>query len=360
MRFLKRLLIFLLILAMFMGGFMLKLLYDAGYFKKIAPHFAGTYAPITTQAGAEDLSIDYASGMAFISTDDRRFNSQNPQNPQKGKIYALDLKADKPIPIDLTGDFQADFHPHGISLYRKGDKLLVFVVNHRQEKTEKKSHIEIFEYINQRLVHLESIHDESLMYSPNDVVAVGERQFYVTNDHYYRPGDRRRVLEDYLRLTYAFVVYYDGKTFQKAAEGIGYPNGINVSLSGKQLYVASTTGRKVIVYHRDSNTGKLTELQDIYLNSGADNIEVDSDDHLWVGSHPQMLAFVAHARDAQKRSPSQIFKIEKKGEKFAQPKEIFLSDGKDFSGVSVGAYYQKSLLIGSVFEPGILWAKLSP
>jgi arylesterase / paraoxonase len=359
MLWLKRILLILLIIGLLAGGFIVKLLYDAGYFKTIQPHFAGTYEKLATQAGAEDLSIDYQTGMAFISTDDRRFNSKNPQKRVKGKIYALDLKSEKPSPVDLTADFQADFHPHGIDLYRQGDKLWVFVINHRQEKNEKKSYVEIFEYINQSLIHLESISDESLMYSPNDLVAVGERQFYVTNDHYYRSGDWRISVENYLRLPYSFVNFYDGKTFQKAARGISYANGINISKDGKWLYVAATTGKKIIIYRRDIQTGQLTESQEIDLNTGVDNIEIDEADNLWIGCHPKMLAFVAHAGDAKKYSPSQIYKIEKKGDTFQTPQEIFLNDGKAYSGLSVAGFYQKRLLIGSVFEPGILLAKVN-
>ena len=37
-----------------------------------------------------------------------------------------------------------------------------------------------------------------------------------------------RTLEDFLRLPWGSVVYYDGRSFRVAADGIPYANGINV------------------------------------------------------------------------------------------------------------------------------------
>lgn len=47
------------------------------------------------------------------------------------------------------------------------------------------------------------------MHSPNDVIPVGPKAFYATNDH---GGTSKwgRFLEEYLQLPRSFVLYYDG------------------------------------------------------------------------------------------------------------------------------------------------------
>ena len=50
--------------------------------------------------------------------------------------------------------------------------------------------IEIFLLQDDQLVHQKTVSDPALV-SPNDLVAVGPEQFYVTNDHRYPGGFKR-------------------------------------------------------------------------------------------------------------------------------------------------------------------------
>jgi arylesterase/paraoxonase len=192
------------------------------------------------------------------------------------------------------------------------------------------------------------------MTSPNDLVAVGNRSFYVTNDHYYAHRGIGRTLEDYLQRAIAYVNYYDGHTFKKVAEGIAYPNGIAASTDQMQLFVASTTGRKILVYDRDIISGTLTLKQEIQTGTGVDNIELDEKGALLIGCHPQLLKFASHAVDASKFSPSQVIKLTHDDDQHYQVEEVFLNNGQDYSGSSVAAVYQNTMLIGSVFEKSML------
>ena len=146
------------------------------------------------------------------------------------------------------------------------------------------------------------------MTSPNDVVAVGERAFYVTNDHGYSEKGIGRTLEEYLQRAIAYVNYFDGESFRTVAGNIAYANGINVSSDHTQVFVAATSGRKIIIYNRDLPSGDLTPIEEIETSTGVDNIEVDAQGTLWVGCHPQLLKFVSHAADPKNHSPSQVLK----------------------------------------------------
>ncbi|MFQ5769767.1 MAG: strictosidine synthase family protein [bacterium] len=339
----KILIVVLIVLLLVIAGFILDLMKDAGEFKKLEPHSAGKCEKVSGVIGAEDITVHPETGVAFISCDDRRATFK--REPTQGVIYAYDFDSENPELINLTKDFEKEFHPHGISLFigDEGEQSL-FVVNH----TKDGQFIEVFDIQGDSVIHRESIQGE-LMHSPNDVVAVGPRQFYATNDHgsVSRFG---RILEEYLRLAKSNVVYYDGSEFRIVAEKISYANGINVSHDGRTVYVASTTGGKINVYDMDVSTGALELKNRIELGTGVDNIELDGAGSLWVAAHPKLLTFVKHSKDPAKISPSQILKIIPQAEDDYKIEEIYLDEGEAISGSSVGAVFEQKLLIGSVFD----------
>ncbi|MCU0356931.1 MAG: SMP-30/gluconolactonase/LRE family protein [Cyclobacteriaceae bacterium] len=354
----KRTVILVSLVLLFLAGLIyFGLLLPAGVFKTIRPHFNGSITTLDfSVAGPEDITIDQEHGLAFISADDRRAHASGNAS-DRGEIYLLDLSNSVYQPRAKAPPSLTDFHPHGISLWISPEgKRFLFVINHRQQNP---AHVvERFEFRNDSLVHLESIADDKLMTSPNDLVAVGERSFYVTNDHYFDKPGLSRTLEDYLQRAIAYVNYYDGKSFRKVAEGIAYANGITVSPDQTKIIVAATTGRNVQIYQRDAGDGSLILDYILPVNTGVDNIEVDTQGNLWIGCHPQLLKFVAHAKDPVNFSPSQVLKLIPEGTTY-RVEEILLNDGTAYSGSSVAAVYQNTLLIGSVFEKSILICTLN-
>ena len=324
-------------------------IWSSGFLKKIQPHTQGDFELVRGMMGAEDITIDPATGIALVSSFDRRKKLAG--DKVKGAIYALDFKTSPPTFSDLTASFdQADFSPHGISLYEDpaGQTKWLFVVNHRDNG----NFIEIFQLTDSVLLHTETIESEYFL-SPNDVVAVGKREFYFTNDHGSRGGISH--LKDFLMIGTGQVGYFDGNEVKILDKGILYANGINVTHDGKYLLVASTTGRKIIVYQRQP----FKKVAEIDCKTGVDNIELDETGTLWVGAHPKLFAFLGHAKSAEKRSPSQVLKIE-----FHNPAspasvtEIYLNDGDPLSGSSAAAVYQNYLLMGTVFEDGVMIVKM--
>jgi arylesterase/paraoxonase len=321
------------------GGLTLRILYAAGQFKTIDPHFAGTCTPVAGLVGAEDLTIHPRTGIAYISAADRR--SVLAGGPGRGAIYAYDLKAASPRPTNLTPTADADFQPHGVSLHLGADgRDVLYVINHAGGRHT----IEIYDFVSTKLFHRRTLSDP-LLVSPNDLVAIGR--------------DRLYALEDYLQRSIATVVYYDGERFVEAASDIAYPNGINVSPDGETLYVASTTGGEVLVFRIDAQTGRLEDRRAIDIGSGVDNIEVDEDGDLWIGAHPKLLTFVEHAGDASRLSPSQVIRVSGPDSDAPLVEETFSSLGADLSGSSVGAAWRNRLLIGAVFDDHILDCRTS-
>ena len=346
--------LFVLILVVLLYA-VVEILVPAGVFKTISPHFDGNVTKLQLPiAGPEDITIYQQSGLAFISVDDRRAN-RDLANSVNGAILVMNLSDSIPGFKNITPALK-DFHPHGISFWKEPDgRMFLFVINHGANKQS----VERFAWRNDSLVYLETIRDPELMTSPNDIAAVGERSFYVTNDHGYSEAGLGRSLEDYLQRAISYVNYYDGNSFKKVATGIAYANGINHSHDLSQVYVSSCTGRKALIFDRNPANGDLSLNEKIDVNTGVDNIELDADGSLWIGAHPQLLKFAGHAKDSNKHSPSQVIKLSKDESGKYQIEEIFLNDGISYSGSSVAAVYKNKLLIGSVFENSMLICTLA-
>jgi arylesterase/paraoxonase len=67
---------------------------------------------------------------------------------------------------------------------------------------------------------------------------------------------------------------------------------------------------------------------------------------------------LGHAKDEKKISPSEIIKITYKAKGNYEQKSVYLNDGSEISASSVGAVYSDKLLIGPVFQEGIIMGKM--
>jgi len=333
----------------FAGGFLLRLAWIGGVFTRIAPHFDGQCRLIEGPVGSEDLTIDAVGRRALISATDRRALAAG--RPVPGGLWTYALDAPDARPVNLTPDAGLYLQPHGISLWREADgRAALFVVNHPAPGHGWPAHtIEIYDVEAERLVHRATLTDPRLV-MPNDLVAVALDRFYVTSTHAHPPG-RLQALETYLQLRGAEVVRYGPGGFSTAIADLVFPNGINVSADSRTIYVAAVTARSVLVYDRDPSSDALTPRGEIALGSGGDNIEVDADGQLWIGSHPKLLAVPAHAADAANPAPAQVLRVSADG---TTVDEIYLDDGTQIAAASVAARLGDRLLIGQIFGAGFL------
>lgn len=327
----------------------------SGMLVELEPKLVEQCARVDIAPGAEDVTIDTDLNAAFISAADRRawFNEVRaasgelpPAAPTNG-IYMMDLEP--PHEVWRVSPEEAEgFLPHGISLWRgeDGEKRL-FVVNHPPSGAEI---IEIFDVgENGALTHVDSIMFDE-MHSPNDVVAVGPRQFYATNDRGYEEG-LMSVIEAYMALPFSDVVFYDGEEGQVAADGLVYANGVNQSADGKTIYVAEFLKRRISVFDRNPETNELTLAKRLKVNTGPDNIEVSRDGALWTGGHTKVFEFLAHAEDANAIAPSHVVRVDPKT---GENKDVFIDIGGAINGSSVGAVWDDALIVGAVFDGHVM------
>jgi len=322
-----------------------------GVFTDVTPGFAGVCTAINGVEGPEDIAIDDKLGVAFISAADRRAKATGRPSPQDG-LYVLALNGAGNL-AKLSGT-PADFHPHGISLYRAPDgSLTLMAINHRSDGT---SSVDSFEVVAQagsvKLRETGSIEGGQLV-SPNAIAALDQDRFYVTNDHTSQTAFGR-MLDDLLVLPRANVLYFDGTVFHVAAERLNFPSGAALSPDGKYLYVSEAFNRRLDTYARSPMSGALDPAGSLDIPSNLDNLRFDASGNLWIGSHPKALAMAAWRSDLAKPAPSQIFRVELADGIPQSATLVYANPGAEIGGSSVAAVSGKRMLVGSPLDNHIL------
>ena len=330
-----------------------------GQFKSLQAGFAGTCVELPLEASAEDIQIDRARGVAYLSWLDRRGLVE--KRPVFGTVMLLDLNLPAPRPRPALNATPDGFRPHGMSIYRAGDgNVRLFVINHQvlAAGSEPEEIIEVFEQgSNGGFAALRSIRDP-LLHSPNALLAVGPAQFYVANDSGATSG-LERGMELLFRRGLSKIVYFDGQTMRVVATGLKSAAGIAMSPDGSRVYVSETAGNRIAVFARTAASGDLSLLGRVDIGSAPDNLNVNADGTVWIAAHAKVLALIRHFGDASSPAPTQILKLAPDEDVGAMTVEqVYLDAGKQMSAGSVAAVLNKQMLIGSITERKVLQCRL--
>jgi len=337
---------FFLLLFLALIALVLNILFSTGTFRSIENQFDGKTLAKIQIPGVEDITVDEESHFAVFISYDRA--ADRDKKPFKTGIYSMDLQTKDFTPKLISGDFKKPLLPHGISLIKlDSTRHQLLVVNHAEGEF-----IEVFDLYNRdSLVHRKTLSDP-LIYSPNDIIAINEKEFYFTNDKYSK--NKLGVLtENYLGLKWSETVYFDGENYRVVANNSSYANGINYDKKRNLVYLAGVRDFSIKVYQRQEN-GDLTFIEEIDCGTGVDNIELDSEGNVWIGCHPNMLAADAFMKGKSDKSPSEIIKItyRKKGDYDVET--VYLNDGTEMSVSTVAAIYKDLLLVGNVCDEHFL------
>lgn len=342
MKLLKKILGYTLLIIV---GYVGYVFVSTGYFRTIENTFDGEIVKEIAIAGAEDITVIPESGYALVSASPRK--KALDVQVKRGGLYLVDLNSAAYQVKKLTTDLGIPFAPHGISIYKTDSTYSVMAVNH----TLKGHSFEVFKLQDTVLTFERTIQNPALV-SPNDVVLLDENRFYFTNDHKYEYGVGR-LLEDYGGLGLSNVMYFDGEKYKEVAKGIGYANGINYDRERKLLFVASPRNFEVKVYAANID-GSLNFIEDIDCDTGVDNIEFDSEGNLWIGAHPNLLAFSSYAGGNKEIAPSEIIKIEYRGKNDYTIEKVYINDGTEMSASTVAATYKDLIITGNVMDSHFL------
>lgn len=333
--------------------FLTRLAKDGGVLRTIKPLDWGKCESITGVIGAEDISVDRINKIAYIGADDRRnfLALGDYSNVENGGLWTLDLTDPNSQPKKLVTDFEGVLHPHGISLLMGENGVKeVYVVNHISTTQHE---IDVFTVVSRDELKLRRriVFDE--MISPNDLVVVDKDRFFMTNDHGSPRGSYMEKVEDYLGLARSNVVYFDGEKAEIVIEGVKMANGIQLDKMAENLYLAESTGRRVTRFKRGDSLKDWQRHSSVNVQSAVDNLEWDGESHLLVAAHPKAFDFLAHVKNGQILSPSEVIRIDVSNDKMSA-ETLYLNMGEALSGASVATKLGKTLLIGTVFEPHFL------
>jgi arylesterase/paraoxonase len=327
-------------------------------FRTIAPHFAGSCVEILGVTGGEDVAIDHQTNQAYVSATDRHARDTGVWGARTlDGIYRLRLGEQAEngagAPQHLPAPGLDDFHPHGIDLHRLADgSLLLFAVNH-----DRSGHsVEILRVEDDRVVPLETVR-HALIFTPNDVLALGPRSFYVTNDR-SKPrvrGVRQLARDIFLPGSPTTVVLWDGENAIVAATDVRGANGIAMSADGREVYVSGSLGNDLVVFDRDEKDS-LTLKERIPLGSSPDNVSVGPNGDLLVAGHPSLFRLlVARTRTPWGLIPSQVLAVSPSARGGDRVEEIYMNRGEEISNVTVAAPYgANAFVMGTAYDEGVL------
>ncbi|WP_127958611.1 arylesterase [Serratia microhaemolytica] len=330
-----------LVAALLIGAvvvFIVNLLIDAGVFYQVEEHGTEQCQKIGAIPGVEDIA-PLPHGDALASSVDQYHKTS-------GALYYL-KQGD--TPQRLSGDYPTAFFPHGIDVWQQDGETWVYVVNHRPEG----DYIEVFRFdrAEMRLAYQPTM-SRSVGNNINDIAVIDQSRWLLTRDHHWSGLAGR--FEDYLRLPLARVLLVDEHGLHTLLDRLHFANGIYYNQQRGLLYVAETTTGAVSSWAWHPNgkapvlVGRLTGLH------GVDNI-IPKGDQLLVAAHPQLLKLAAYQKDPQARSPSMVWRLKISPHGELHDAEIFYqSDGRALAAISVAAPLGKHVIMGSVFDNGLL------
>ncbi len=326
-------------------------------------------------SGIEDLAVDTATGTVFLSAYDRRAVARQLKEGgarlAQGGLYALPLSgigeeaevAARRVRRVAAG--AADFHPHGIGLWA-GRPRTLFVIDRVYERAgdgwRLSPRVEIgrLDAASRRLSPAgpHGVVADPALCAPNDVVALDENRFLVTDDH-GSCGGAGRLLEDALGLARSSVHYYDGSRLRRVIEGIDFANGVAIGPPGapEWLYVAATRGRGLLVYRLadvlHAARPLRTPLAVLPVGAGLDNLAWGDDGRLYAARHASLLRYALFRRGWTGRSPSRVVRWSTH-EVTPAAQLVYAADGALVSGLTVATFARGRLLAAGAFADRLL------
>lgn len=297
---------------------------------------------IPTAEGPEDIAQGSLGGkpVIYISAHERR------QWIHPGNIYVMDVQSKEVRPLKRSNEpNDLFFAPHGIDLYKKGGKELLYVITHGKERDGADHRVLIYETSLTELKFIKQI-QSPLIISPNDLAIDANGNFFIANDS----KKRGSFWEVFWGLKRSSIVYCD---IQKetdckiVAKDMAFAN--SIAIMNNDVYISVTREGKVYRFKKQ-NDNMLTEKTFIAEAQNADNLFWHGND-LLVGAHTSDYKFLRHSKGAHVKSPGIIWRINVQS---GQKNAVYANDGTQISAPSGGFIMGETLYISQVFNANLL------
>ncbi|KAI7948199.1 hypothetical protein MJO29_009864 [Puccinia striiformis f. sp. tritici] len=422
-------------LLVLIGAFLKPKLQEAGVFRTIANVNNERCSRIEGLQACEDIFVDQPTGLAYLACSHRKDRAnwlpalnvlkyENIQGQSSADyLTILDLNTHDHRKVKLTNLpeslLQGGIHTHGLDLFVHPEKAepgepenagaeaesthprkaTIFLINHRSSQDSSLPHpgtadsvIEVFDTIigSDEATYRRTIHHD-LVITPNNLVALNENSFYVTNDH-LRKKHWTRDLEvcqvDFVaremkslrnlsvdsKLRYANqVLFLDSAldsvvhcSFEESVQCIAalhgryqFPNGIAKG-PGNTIYMTNSLNAHLrLLEIQPDNT--LIVKEEYKVPRVIDNIYVNSAGSVFIASIPSFLKFEnvlkeLHKEDSSAVSPSEVWKFSNQTSPESPQKtpfkleRIFADDGNQVSGTTSLAPWNSKLFMTGILS----------
>ncbi|GAA5939653.1 hypothetical protein JCM10213_009152 [Rhodosporidiobolus nylandii] len=335
----------------------------------------------------EDAWIDDRAGKAYLVCSDRpsraawvpamlHLNATALPAVSADYIAVLDLStlsyyrlALKGLPAEAGGIWV-----HGLDVFRDpldAKKLTIFLNSHRPPKDRSSAPLVGADSVVEILEHrsgsgeanwIKTVQHQAVR-TPNNLVAMGARTFFVSNDHAHKAHWTRRY--ELLWPIPSDIVYCDASSAlpacKVAASKVIYPNGIAKG-PGNLLYSGSTLGGFVQVWEIQSDFS-LSPLQRVPIKRPIDNIHVATDGSIFVTTLAKVLDFIAAGKDggmSGKTAAVEAWRVTNATDA-AEPRNrkykaelAFADTGEIVSASTTAAPYKNQLLLTGIFSKEVV------
>lgn len=321
-----------------------------GEFSRLSPRFGGKCeTKLKNIAGIEDFKIIGEAGKEKIVLSSFDRLKAKKQSLSQGAVFVLDfnsaLSEDNKVELKAPNGLM----PVGIDVIGS-EKSKIGVINLKNG-----ANIEIFENSENHYAHTKTIKIDGAS-RLNDVAFYDDEKLFVTNESEYSRDGLGNFFANLLDLDKSGGIYfYDGKSARKVADGLTFANSLAITKDKKYLFASATLGREIRFYEIQPNFD-LKLLQKVFIGTGIDNLSLDDEGRIFAGAHPKLFTLARKSWFGDGTPPAQAIVIEPKPDfSGGNIDQVYLSDGKQGIGsVSVAAKYQNQLIMGSIFDNGIM------
>ncbi len=296
--------------------------------------------------GPEDFVYVPEENILLISSHNRR------DIDSIGEIFLFEIQTNQIHLLKRENEPEnLSFRPHGID-YKKP---YMYIILHGDSRNQDWHGIAIYEFKNHTLT-FKKLFENSLITSPNDLIAINEKEILITNDQKVHRSITEILSFLFFGTKKGYINYCNiEKNFcEVVIDNLGFPNSLVIYKD--KLYISATLENVIyeFILNNSNNTIKFSDKKKLYNILAPDNFIVYNN-KIYITSHPSNWNFYKHSKNPENYSPSSGYEMDPDTNQLTK---IFEDSGETISASSVIIKIQSNLFLGQVFDPFLLKCNL--